>query len=403
MRLTPALFVALVLVAGVSPVSAQQAAPNTVIAPSPLGAHPGAVGEARSVRGRVVRGGFSVARPVSSAWVVLHRVGTDRAAPLDSMRTDVAGRYVFAYRTSGDAKALYFVSSTFGGIAYFTPPLKDKAVTGDDAELIVFDTTAAPVPIRVRARHLVVSAPDSTKTRTVVEIFELSNDSSVTRVAVGDSVPVWESVLLDGARDMQAGQADFSPDAIRFADGRVRLFAPFAPGLKQLSYSYVVPSGTKDFSLLVASRADVMEVLIEDPLGRAEGGGVIAAGPTTVNGRSFARFLGQDVRANAVVRVHAPTGGAASDTQVRMLVIVAALGAALLVGLARYMMGRPLGSVEMGGDGDVQSLRARLAALDVSFANLESPTAEQRADHWQKRAHLKKQLTDALAREQGLA
>ncbi|MCX5762120.1 MAG: hypothetical protein NTW72_11580 [Gemmatimonadetes bacterium] len=145
----------------------------------------------------------------------------------------------------------------------------------------------------------------------------------------------------------------------------------------------MVPAGTKDFSLLVASRADVMEVLIEDPLGRAEGGGVVAAGPTTVNGRSFARFLGQDVRPNAVVR--------------------AALGTALLVGLARYMMRRPLGSAEMGGAVDVQSLRARLAALDVSFANLESPTAEQRADHWQKRAHLKKQLTDALAREQGLA
>ena len=115
--------------------------------------------------------------------------------------------------------------------------------------------------IRVRARHVVFSAPDSTRTRTVVEIFELSNDSSVPRVARGDSGVVWESVLLEGARDARIGQADFSPEAVRFADGRARLFAPFAPGLKQLSFSYTVPAADDDFSLLVASTADVVEVL----------------------------------------------------------------------------------------------------------------------------------------------
>ena len=41
--------------------------------------------------------------------------------------------------------------------------------------------------------------------------------------------------------------------------------------------------------------------------------------------------------------------------------------------------------------------------MPESFANLENPTAEQRADHWQRRAHLKQQLSDVLAREQGLA
>lgn len=393
----------LVLCAGLASCARGAGAQSAAAAPQgrPLGVHPGAEGEARSVRGRVVRGGEATVRPLAGAWVALHRVGTDRAGPLDSVRTDAAGRYAFRYRTSGDPKALYFASSTYGGIAYFTSPLRTRNVSGEDAELVAYDTTSAPVTIRVRARHVVVSAPDTAGRRTVVEIFELSNDSSVTRVARADTGAVWKSVLLDGARDARVGQSDFSPEAVRFAGGRVRIFAPFAPGLKQLSFSYTVPADAKELSVLVAAPADVMEVLVEDPFGGAEGGGLVAAGPTTVSGRSFARFLGKDVSANAVVRVRVPSRGPVSDNQVRVLIIVAALGAALLVGLARAMMRRP--APAPAGSSDVASLRAQLAALDVSYANLEHPTADQRADHWQKRAHLSQQLTDALAREQGLA
>ena len=48
-------------------------------------------------------------------------------------------------------------------------------------------------------------------------------------------------------------------------------------------------------------------------------------------------------------------------------------------------------------------MRAELAALDAAFAAVEEPTAEQRADHWQARAHLARQISDAVAREQGLS
>lgn len=368
-----------------------------------LGVHQGAAAEVRSVRGRVVRAGETGARPLAGAWVVLHRVGADRAGPLDSVRTNAGGGYAFRYRTSGDAKAVYFVSVTDGGIAYFTSPLGTGAVSGEDAELVAYDTTSAPVTIRVRARHLVVAAPDSTATRTVVEIFELSNDSSVTRVARGDTGVVWEILLLDGARDARIGQTDFSPEAVRFVDGRARLFGPFAPGVKQLSFSYTLPATTGEVSLLVASPADVLEVLVEDSLARVEGGGMVAVGPTTVNDRTYARFLAQDVAAGAVVRVFAPSRGPASEMQLRVFMIVAALGTALLLGLARAMMRRPVGRKAPAVPGDVDGLRAKLAALDASFANLENPTADERADHWQRRAHLSQQLTTALAREQGLA
>jgi hypothetical protein len=83
--------------------------------------------------------------PVANQWVILHRVGHDRAGPLDSVRTTAAGAFSFQYRVTGDSDAVYFVSTSYGGVAYYTPPLRGPVVRGDDAALVVFDTTSGPV------------------------------------------------------------------------------------------------------------------------------------------------------------------------------------------------------------------------------------------------------------------
>ncbi|MBI5601662.1 MAG: hypothetical protein HY944_08875 [Gemmatimonadetes bacterium] len=396
-RSAVAAWVALVALPCVAP--AQTASPRT---PSVGSAHTTPPSEARSVRGRVVRGARTSARPVVNTWVVLHRVGTDRAAPLDSTRTDGAGRFAFRYRTSGDPDAVYFASSVYAGIAYFTPPLTARDVSGADAELVVHDTTSGPVPVHTRARHVVFSAPGEEKRRIILEVYELSNDSTVTRVAAGDTGVVWEAVLLDGARNARVGQTDFSGGAVRFEEGRARLAAPFAPGLKQFSFSYEVPVET-EHAFIVDGPTDVLEVLLEDALGRAEGAGLTSTGATTSGGRTFARFVAQDVPAGAVVRVSVPGAGAVSGNQVRVLLTMIALGAVLLIGLARTMMargGRPRRRRPAEG---IAELRAALEALDAAFAANANPTADERADHWQARAHLTKQISDAVAREQGLS
>lgn len=378
---------------------AQPSAPRT---PSVGSVHRTPPGEMRSVAGRVVRGARNAVQPVARAWVVLHRVGTDRAAPLDSTRTDGAGRYAFRYRVSGDPDAVYFASSVYDGIAYFTAPLTTREVSGADAELVVHDTTSAPVPVHARARHVVFSAPGDEKGRIILEVYELSNDSTVTRVAAGDTGVVWAAVLLDGARNARVGQTDFSGGAVRFEQGRARLAAPFAPGLKQFSFSYEVPVET-EYAFMVDGPTDVLEVLVEDALGRAEGAGLASTGATTSGGRTFARFVAQDVPAGAVVRVSAPGAGAVSRNQVRVLLIMTALGAVLLIGLARTMMARGGRARRRRSRESADALRAELAALDAAFAATAHPTAAQRADHWQARAHLTKQISDAVAREQGLS
>src|SRR5687767_3881562 len=90
---------------------------------------------ARTVEGRVLRAAATAPVPVTGQWVVLHRVGSDHSAPLDSVRTDRAGRYRIRYTLTGDPDALYFVSSRYSGIAYFSPPLRTPTVRGGDADV----------------------------------------------------------------------------------------------------------------------------------------------------------------------------------------------------------------------------------------------------------------------------
>jgi hypothetical protein len=173
-----------------------------------------AQGTSRVLEGRITRpGAAGRALPVAGEWAVLHRVGSDAAAPLDSMRTRADGGFAFRYRATGDSNAVYFVSTTRGGVAYFTPPTREAAVRGGMADLTVFDTTSGPVPITVRGRHLIVTAPDSATgtTRTVIEVYELSNDSSVTRVPGQAQTPTFGRRCQMASRRSRVGKGTFLP------------------------------------------------------------------------------------------------------------------------------------------------------------------------------------------------
>src|SRR5688500_19461778 len=115
--------------------------------------------------------------PVAGVWTVLHRVGPDGAGPLDSARTDARGRYSYRYTRTGSTDAVYFVSATHHGVTYFTGPLAFSNVSGDPAEIVVFDTTSRRVPITIRGRHIVVSAANASGMRPVTGGFELSDDT----------------------------------------------------------------------------------------------------------------------------------------------------------------------------------------------------------------------------------
>ena len=261
--------------------------------------------------------------PVAGYWVTLHRVGPDSAAPMDSMRTRPDGRFTFTYRPWGSPEAVYFVSAMYDGIAYFSPPVREPQPVGDDAEITVFDTTSDPIPLHVRGRHLIIAEPDARGLRRVIEVFELSNDSSLTRIAAAtgtaagtaagmDEHPTWRSPIPQSAQDFEGGQGDVPADAIAVRAGepgnvrRAEVFAPFAPGLKQLSYSYALPAAAFPLTVPIADATAVFEVLVEEPAARVVAAKLREVDPVSVSGHTFRRFLAQDLAAGGELIVAIP-------------------------------------------------------------------------------------------------
>jgi hypothetical protein len=279
--------------------------------------------------------------PVPNVWVTLHRVGTDRAGPLDSVRTSSSGQYSFRYRRSGEASAIYFTSSLYGGVAYISKPLQSQQVTGDDAEIDVFDSTSRAVPINVRGRHVIVSATAIGGERGVTEVFDLSNDSSVTRIAAGSAPDqaVWSAILPSGAHHPTVAQGDFPADGVKFLDGRALVYVPMAPGIKQLVYSYTLSGESFPMQLPLGSAASVLELLLEEPSATAHGARLREVEPVMLQGRRFRRYLASDASASAVITVVMPKSDAAINVwYVAGLTIV--IGGVMTVALARALRRR---------------------------------------------------------------
>jgi hypothetical protein len=290
----------------------------------------------QQVSGRIVRPGLREMDPVSDAWVVLHRVGSDRAGPLDSVRSDTRGRYSFSYRRTGNEDAVYFVAASYDGIAYFTPPLAEGRVSGDDGEITVFDTTSGPVPITLRGHHVVVSAVDANARRSVVEVYDISNDSSVTRVATGDRPEnaTWRAHVTPGATDFRVSQGDVSAAAVTYANGVVSVFAPLAPGIKQLSFTYSLPASAFPLKLPLERATDLYEILIEEKSGSVTGPRIREVDPVTVEERNFRRFLASEMPANSVAVIDLPAPPSRAIDPRFLVAITLVLGGTMILALA---------------------------------------------------------------------
>jgi hypothetical protein len=349
------------------------------------------------VDGRVVRRAGKSAQPVQRTWVTLHRVGSDTAGPLDSMRTSVDGRYAFSYKRTGDPQAIYFVSSTFDGVAYFSQPLRAAIETGDDAQITVFDTTSRPLPLDLKGRHLIIAAPGQDGLRTIVEVFEISNDSSLTLVAGGANGqrPTWTTMLPTGATRFRVGQGDIAADAITATNGRVEVFAPFAPGVKQFSISFALPQSAFPLALPLEHATGMLEALTEETAATVRSPALAPTAAVTVQGQTFQRFVGESTPSSGVMRIDVPLPPV-SGQPVYMAAIIAVVGGALLLGLARAYT-RPSPRAAPVASGERERLAHEIAELDDAFARTAAPTQKARSAYSAKRNALKAELTDALA------
>ena len=83
--------------------------------------------------------------------VTLHRVGSDSSGPIDSVRSDVTGRYAFRFRRFGAPEAVYFAAAVYRGIAYFGAPLTAARSEGEAAEITA---NKLGLPVYFPSKHL---------------------------------------------------------------------------------------------------------------------------------------------------------------------------------------------------------------------------------------------------------
>lgn len=351
------------------------------------------------VSGRVVIPSPQQEMPVPGVYVTVHRVGPDSAGPLDSARTDAHGQYTVHYTRFGSDDALYFAAAVYEGIAYFTSPLRGERTEGDDAEITVFDTTSNPVTLTLQGHHIVVSAPNANGAREIVEVYELSNDTTATLVPRDSLTPVWSAPIPDEATDFSPGQGDVAASALTRRGNRVELLAPFGPGVKQLSFSYLLTDSAFPLKVALERQTGVFEVLLEEQAAQAKGPSLRAQGSVSTQGRTFKRFLAQGPPAGETIRIDVPT--AAGATRVNVLIAVAVvIVLAMIAALWRALSRRtPRVAAATGASVDApataESLVAAIAALD---ARHESGDAALDEVHYSaERAALKARLAAALA------
>lgn len=335
--------------------------------------------------GRVVRIQGRDTLGVAAAKVILHRVARTAQGPIDSTTAGRHGEFRFRFRP--DTSAVYLLSSGYAGIEYFSTPVHVNPARPDTGLWLIVSDTSSRVPISVASRHIVVSKPGKDGTRPTLEIVVLVNAGTDTRVAGDSNHPTWSGRLPPGVFNVQAGQGDVSAEAFAFRHDSVLLFAPVAPGEKQLVYTYQLPAAPGTVRIPIGDSIGVVNVLLEELNRHVTGGAISRADSQQVEGRTFQQWAGP-VASGQIVQIDFP--GNSSNWVLPAL--VGALGLGLIAALLRGLRRRPMTAPA------APSVLDQLAHLDAKYAGREPETdAAEWANYQRERTRLKAAWAAELA------
>jgi hypothetical protein len=338
--------------------------------------------------GRLVRVSGTDTVGIRAATVVLHRVGRGAQGPIDSARTGPRGE--FRFRFPADTSVVYLLSSGYAGIEYFSTPIPVNPGRSDTGLLLIVSDTSTTVPLHVTSRHIVISKPATDGTRAALEIVTLENAGTLTRVGGGLDRPTWGARLPSGALGFQVGQGDVSAEAMQARHDSVLLFAPVAPGEKQLVYTYQLPAAPGTVRIPIGDSIGTLNVVLEEFDRAVRGGGLARADSQRIENRSFRLWTGA-VGPGAVVTIDFP----GNRTAWLLPALVGVLGLSLVFGLLRVL---PRRAPPVGG---ATAVLDALARLDARYAGREAEVgAHEWAAYQRDRARLKTEMGARLAGKQ---
>ena len=301
-----------------------------------------------TVSGRVLRGGQDSV-PLRGNWAVLHRVTRNSGGPVDSVRTNGAGRYSIVIprsRASADSSAVYIISTSYDSLGYFSTPfnvLGRPAVSVED--LVVYRATTGTPPITLARRLVTIAKAAQDGTRDVLEILELENSGVTTRITDDTLHPTWAGAIPRVAIQFRGGQGDISPDAMKRVGDSVFVLGPIPPGqIKQLSYAYVLPAGDARLDLQVDQITKEVNLLIEDTTAVVAAPKLEPLGVRPVEERSFAAYRAPALAPGDHVTIDLPRGAFRPLQLVPY--VIGLVGAAMIAALIWALRRKPLAPVQ---------------------------------------------------------
>jgi hypothetical protein len=315
-------------------------------------------------------------------------VGQDIQGPIDSTRSDGRGRFQLAFRP--DTSAFYLLSAEHAGIEYFSQPVPTNPERPDTGIRILVYDTSSTTPISLLARHLVITRPGEDGSRGVLDLMVLRNESRLTRTTSDTTRPTWGAPLPPGTVGLDVSESDFSRDAVARRGDSVIVIAPFAPGEKQITIQYLIPSDRPAVELPFGAPGAAINVLAEETGVRVSGSGVALADSQVFQGRSFRRWSGV-AQPGGVVRIILP--GTGWTPRWLLAVLVGTLTLALALAGWRLLAERRVPAAP----GTVELVDA-IAALDVRYAGREGETpVDEWSSYLTERARIKAHLEASLA------
>ncbi len=327
---------------------------------------PGAAGGQQSlpVRGRVVLASADSA-PVPGVRLVLHRVGRAAQGPLDSTVTGPDGS--FRLRFAADTTSLYLLSASYAGIEYFSPPVNTNPALPDTALVVAVFDTSSTQPVTQVARYLVIRRAAEDGSRSVLDLIVLENRGAFTRLA-GDTVrPSWQGFVPRGASGVRVGEADLSADAILIRGDTIEVFAPIAPGEKQIALEYALRPGLP-LELEFGQDSVATNVLAQDPDARVEGGEMAAVDSQNIEGENFRRWVGAPHAGDAIKVSFGSAAGGVPGWILPAMVGMAALGLLAVFFLQRKRRATPH---------PLEAITDRIAELEARYAGREGEVPAQ--------------------------
>jgi hypothetical protein len=269
---------------------------------------------------------------------------------------------------------------------YLGPVIGEPAMLDSLYVVPTFPSVAAPVegvqlPLSLR-EVWIQEGPSGWQ---LTDTFILSNTSTQTLVATGDSGIVWRYPLPEGAQNARVLDAGLLPGELWTEDGWVVSAKPLIPGASRFILQYDVPS--LDIEMPLPGEVNLMRVVMEEPAPAVRIEGLAKMEPVEVEpGEFVAYWAGEELVDQGVSIRFGETSASIPPVVWFSIALAALLAVAGIWGVGRRSATTPSVLLPSEAPRERSSLLLAIARLDLAHSGGTGSAGEREKYHARRSA-----------------